>query len=431
MLESNRYKTSLNEVFSEQRKFELQLLIEKELAAANFQVGKIPKEANEIIQERCTSEFVQLSRVKEIEKEIHHDVMSLVMAISEQCGEFGGYIHLGATSYDIQDTVRSLQLVKAKETILEEIDNTIRIVSDLASENSDLVCIGRTHGVHAVPTTFGMKFGNFLYELLLAKKELENAHIDYGKMSGAVGTYASFGTMEIESIVLEKLMLKRQPITTQVISRVIISKYVYALGLIATVLDHFAREIRNLQRTEIDELRESFSDKQVGSSTLPQKRNPEKSERICGLARVIRSHILTSLDNICLEHERDLTNSSAERIILAEASILTHFILLQMNGILSGLFINQGKIKENLHLRKGAQNAENLMIKMTDKIGRQKAHELLKQLSNEEDFSSSVKNDQTIMQYFTESEIDEILKPENYIGLANQIVENLISSIKF
>ncbi|NPD89149.1 MAG: adenylosuccinate lyase [Asgard group archaeon] len=428
MLEINRYKTSLNEIFSEKKKFEFQLLVEKELAYANFKLGKIPKEANEVVQARCNSEHVKLERVKEIEIEIHHDLMSVVLAISEQCGEYGGFIHLGATSYDIQDTVRGLQLTQAKKTILETLKKTTKIVTELAAEHKNLVCIGRTHGAHAIPTTYGMKFGNFLNELILAKEVLENAKVNYGKMSGAVGTYASFGTMEIEKIVLEKLNLEKQPITTQIISRVLYSKYIFALSLIATVLDHFAREIRNLQRTEIDEIRESFSEAQVGSSTMPQKRNPDKSERICGLARVIRGYVQTSMDNICSEHERDLTNSSSERIILSEASILTHFILLEMNKILQSLYLNLPKIEKNLQLRKGAQCAEHLMIRMADKIGRQKAHELLKKLSNEEDFMQAVKNNTVISQYFKEETIEEILDPNNYVGLSTQIVEEIIKS---
>ena len=426
MLEINRYKTSLNEIFSEKKKLEYQLLVEKELAYANYRIGKIPKEANEIIQNRCNLENVKLERVKEIEKEIHHDLMSVVLAISEQCGEYGGYIHLGATSYDIQDTVRGLQLTQAKKVILEALNETISIVTKLAFNHKNLICIGRTHGAHAIPTTYGMKFGNFLNELNLAKDVLEKAKINYGKMSGAVGTYASFGTMKVEEIVLERLNLEKQPVTTQIISRVIYSKYFYALSLIATVLDHFAREIRNLQRTEIDEIRESFTEAQVGSSTMPQKRNPEKSERICGLARIIRGYLQTSLDNICSEHERDLTNSSSERIIISEASILTHFILLEMNKILQSLYLNLPKIEENLYLRKGAQCAEHLMIKIADKIGRQKAHELLKKLSNESDFMKAVKNNSTISEYLSDKEIEEILDPRNYVGLSVKIVENLV-----
>jgi len=430
MLEIERYKTNLNDVFSSQRKFELQLLIEKELADANFQVGKIPKEANDVIQLKCIPEFVKLERAKEIEKEIHHDLMSLVLAISEQCGEYGGYIHLGATSYDIQDTVRGLQLREAKQEILSAMETTIEHVSKLAEEHKELACIGRTHGIHAVPTTYGMKFGNFLNELLLAKKTLEGSKVAYGKFSGAVGTYASYGTQEIEKIILEKLDLEKQPITTQVISRVIHANYIYSLALIATVLEHFAKEIRNLQRTEINEIRESFVSTQVGSSTMPQKKNPEKSERICGLARIIRSKIQPTLENVGLEHERDLSNSSAERVIFAETSILTHYILLQMNDILKNLHFNIPKIRENLYLRKGAQCAEHLMIRLSDRMGRQKAHELLKQLSNEEDFIEAAKTNSIVAKMFSSTEIEDILDPINYLGLSKQIIDNLLHSVK-
>ena len=430
MLEISRYNTSMNKVFSEQKKFELQLLVEKELAYANFKTGKIPETAFTVINEKCSPSVVKLERVKEIEEDVHHDLMSVVLAISEQCGDAGGYVHLGATSYDIQDTVRGLQLLEAKDLILESITETMKISAELASKYKDLACIGRTHGIHAVPTTYGMKFTNFLNELSLAKKTLENAAINFGKMSGAVGTYASFRTMEVERIVLERLGLTRLPITTQVVTRVVYSNFIYSLGLIATVLDHFAREIRNLQRTEIDEVRESFIKTQVGSSTMPQKRNPEKSERICGLARVIRSNIQTGLDNICLEHERDLTNSSSERVILAETSILTHYILLQMNSVLNSLHLNLDKIEANLYLRKGAQCAENLMIELASKLGRQRAHEMLKQLSNEENFVEAVKNNGVIMEFFRDEEIDRILDPKNYVGLSSQVVEQALENLK-
>jgi len=204
----------------------------------------------------------------------------------------------------------------------------------------------------------------------------------------------------------------------------------YALSLIATVLDHFALEIRNLQRTEIDEVRESFVETQIGSSTMPQKKDPEKSERICGLARVVRGYLQTSLDNICLEHERDLTNSSSERIIFSEASILTHFLLEEMNIVLQTLYINKSKIQENLYFLKGAQCAEHLMIKLSSKIGRQKAHDLLKKLSSEENFSQAVKNNDIVKQHYNNEEIDKILDPMNYTGLSNKIVEDFVTSIK-
>ncbi len=430
MFEIERYKTIIADVFSQEKKFEYQLLVEKFLAEANYKVGKIPEEAYNVIKERCNTDYVKLKRAKEIEKDVHHDLMSVVLAISEKCGEFGGYIHLGATSYDIQDTVRGLQLKEARQIILDSLSELIEKVEELAIKYKHLICIGRTHGQHAVPTTYGMKFANFLNELLIAKEQLENAEVGYGKISGAVGTYASYGTEEIEKIILEKLHLKKQPVTTQVITRVIYARYIEALALIATVLDHFAREIRNLQRTEIDEVRESFVKTQVGSSTMPQKRNPEKSERICGLARNIRSSVQIALENVCLEHERDLTNSSSERVLLPEVSMLTHFIILEMKDILEKLYINEEKVKENLYFKDGAQCSEHLMLKLTDFIGRQDAHELLKQLANQPNFRQAVKDNEIVKKYLSDDEIEKILDPINYAGLASKIVENFVKSIE-
>ncbi len=430
MMEIERYKTEIADLFSQEKKLEYQLKVEYALAEANYQLGRIPKEAYETIAEKCSLDYVKLDRVNEIDSEIHHDLMAVVLAISEQCGEYGGYVHLGATSYDIQDTVRALQLKEAKEVILDSLKNTIKIVSELALSKKELICIGRTHGQHAVPTTYGMKFANFLNELILAKDALEQADVSYGKMSGAIGTYASYGTMEIEQIVLNKLQLKKQPVTTQVVTRVLYTKYLFALGLIATTLDHFARELRNLQRTEIAEIQEQFLGKQVGSSTMPQKRNPWRSERICGLARNIRTNTQIAFDNMCLEHERDLTNSSSERISLAESSILTHFIILEMNKILNSLSFDEENIKKNLYLKKGAQCAEHLMIKMTDHIGRQKAHELLKHLSSQLDFIAAVKTNDVVKGCFNDKEIEEILDPKNYVGLSFEVVENFVEAIK-
>ncbi len=429
MLEIERYTTSLNEVFSTKRKFKYQLLVEKTLAEANYNAGKIPEAAIKIIKKKCTPEHVKLDRAKEIEADIHHDMMAVVLAIAEQCEDYGGYIHLGATSYDIQDTVRALQLKEARKTILDALDELVDVTKRLALKYKDLVCIGRTHGQHAVPTTYGMKFANFLNELLLAKQQLIDAKVAYGKISGAVGTYASYGTKEIETYVLDKLDLKKQDVTTQVVSRVVHARYVMALGLIATVLAHFGREIRNLQRTEINEIGESFISKQVGSSTMPQKKNPEKSERICGLARNIRSGISVALENIILEHERDLTNSSSERILLSESSILTHFIILEMIKVLKSLNFNIENIRHNLYYQDGAQCAEHLMIKLSDKIGRQKAHFLLKRLSKESDFANAVKQNEQIMEYFSDEEIDYILDPMNYVGLASEVVDSFIHKL--
>ncbi|MHA1973105.1 MAG: adenylosuccinate lyase [Candidatus Hodarchaeales archaeon] len=424
-----RYKTPITAIFDETNCLKLQLLVERTLAYANYQCGKIPKEAFEEIAKFTTLDYITLDRVKELERKTRHDIMAVVLAISEQCPKFGGYVHLGATSNDIKDTVLGLQLIQAKARILENIDRVIKNLLKLTEETKSLVCIGRTHGQHAIPMTFGFKFANFLNEFIIARSNLVNTRVNFGKMSGAVGTYASFGTDEVEKVLLSELGLESLPITTQVISRTIHSQIIYALCLVSTVAERFAKEVRNLQRTEINELNEYFSSGQVGSSTMPQKRNPFRAERICGISRFIRQNASSSLENIALEHERDLTNSSFERLVIPQTFTLLDFILIELADIITSIKLNPNKIKNNLSLLKGKQCAENLMIHLSDKFGRQKAHELISSLSESEDFVQAVRNSE-ISRFFSENEIADILNPDNYLGLSIQITERVIEQVK-
>ena len=424
-----RYKTSIADIFEEEKQLELQLLVERRLAEANSDYGKIPAEAAKEIEQFVRPEYVSLKRVKEIEKETHHDLYSMVLAATETCPNYGEYIHLGATSSDIQDTVTALQLKEAKNMLIKHIDDLLQILIQFAKRYRDLVCIGRTHGKHAIPITYGFKFANFLSELFIAKENLVNTNI-YGKLSGAVGTYAAFGTNEIEKLVLRKLGLKTLLITTQVVPRLVYFHLVSVILEVVGVLDKLARELRNLQRTEINEISEAFGDKQVGSSTMPQKRNPWKLERICGIARYLRSLLPSAFENISLEHERDMSNSSTERIILPQLITLTDFALIEMKKILNGLTINEENVKKNLFLLDGRQCSENLLVKLTTTIGRQKAHAILRDLTKVDDFKGAVKNHPQISELFSEKEIDEILDPQNYIGLAPEVVDRVVKEIE-
>ncbi len=268
-----RYRTSIADIFEEEKQLELQLLVERRLAEANSDYGKIPPEAANEIEQFVRPEYVSLKRVKEIEKETHHDLYSMILAATEVCPKYGQYIHLGATSSDIQDTVTALQLKRAKSTLLKHIDGVLLILIQFAKNYRELVCIGRTHGKHAIPITYGFKFANFLSELFIAKENLINTNI-YGKLSGAVGTYAAYGTNEIEKKVMQRLGLESLLITTQVVPRLVYFHLAAVVLEVAGVLDRLARELRNLQRTEINEIYEAFGQKQVGSSTMPQKKIP-------------------------------------------------------------------------------------------------------------------------------------------------------------
>ncbi len=425
----DRYKSPISSIFSEESHLQLQLEVEATLVWAWAQLGRIPKEAASEIARACSSGNITVERVHELEKQTHHDVMAMVLAISELCPKYGGYVHLGATSYDIQDTVLGLQLKKAKQVILNHARMVLNLLIRFAEKYKDFPAIGRTHGQHAIPITLGFKFANYASELYWIIRQIEETTVEYGKMAGAVGTYASFGTRDVEKLVLNQLNLRKLPITTQVVPRVIHATFLSQVAAMIGVIERLAKEIRHLQRTEIGEIFESFERGQVGSSTMPQKRNPHKSKRSNGIARVITANVQVALENIALEHERDLTNSSSERVIIPETLILADYLLLQAKQILENLEVNEARIKKNLHLLNGRQCAERLMIRLSDAIGRQRAHELLKDLSASSDFKKAVMNHPEIKEHLTTSEIEDLLNPESYLGLAPEVTEAVISEI--
>ncbi|MHA2226937.1 MAG: adenylosuccinate lyase [Candidatus Hodarchaeales archaeon] len=424
-----RYKTPMAILFQEEKQLELQLLIERSLANANAKYGKIPREAAEEIDKFARLEYVKLKRVKEIEKETHHDLYSVVLAATEVCPTYGEFIHLGATSSDIQDTVNALQLTEAKQAILKRINKVSRTLIRLAEQYRDLVCIGRTHGQHAIPITYGFKFANYLSELFLARNTFENTNI-YGKLSGAVGTYAAYETSEIEKSVMDSLNLKTLPITTQVIPRIVFFHFLSALIGVVGVLDKIAKEFRDLQRTEIGEIIENYNQKQVGSSAMPQKRNPWRLERICGIARYLRSLLPSILENVSLEHERDMTNSSVERLIIPRVFTLTDFVLLELQTILTNISISKDNVTRNLLMLDGRQCSERLLGLLTASIGRQKAHLILRELSSTEKFREAVKNHPEITKLYSEEELEEFLDPYQYIGLAPQLVDRVVKEVE-
>eukprot|EP00761_Pharyngomonas_kirbyi_P013894 gb/GECH01013923.1/.p1 GENE.gb/GECH01013923.1/~~gb/GECH01013923.1/.p1 ORF type:complete len:435 (+),score=138.44 gb/GECH01013923.1/:1-1305(+) len=424
---STRYQTPLSNVFSTEQRIAKQLQVELALLKSLAEENRAPHEAYEVLKKAVDDGKVTAERVQELEAETHHDIMAMVVALSEQSKEYGGYVHLGATSQDINDTVTALQLKDAKKQLLEAIDDVRAELTRLSQEHRDVVCIGRTHGQHAVPTTIGFKFANFLYELSVARYYLNRSAVDIGKFAGAVGTCASLNSRDIQKKVLEELGLQVPPITTQVLSRLHYIDYLFAVSAVAAALEKLGKEIRNLQRTEINELGEGFAANQVGSSTMPQKRNPHKSERVCGLARMVRSQLQPQLETVALEHERDLTNSSVERMTLANGSVVTHYILREMKKILNALAVDQESVKRNLHLLNGDQLAERIMITVAEKLpgGRQEAHRLLKHYAHSSGVRSMIE-DEKIQQYISKEEFEKLLEPETYTGCAGEIIDDVI-----
>ena len=426
----DRYSTPISKLFDEHQKLIFQLLVEKEIAHANFTVGKISEEAWKDIDSKCTAEFVKLERVQEIEKQTSHDLMAVVLAITEQCSIGGKFIHLGATSMDVQDTVLGLQLKGAKEILLTSVKGVLEELARLTRSHRTVVCIGRTHGQHAIPMTQGFKFANFLSEFLISYNQLLSSKVNYGKIAGAIGTYASYNTQKIEELVLKELGLEKAFITTQIVPRVLFMPFLSALVSITASAERLAKEIRNLQRPEIGEWFEGFTSTQVGSSTMPHKRNPHKSERICGLSRVVRNLYEAQAENIAVEHERDLTNSAPERITFADMIGLTDFMLVDLQKILTNLQLDHARIEQNLHLMEGRQMAEAIMMKLADKIGRQEAHEILNRISSEPDFKQAILDNETLATYVKKDEIEQLLNPANYLGLVQEKIDDVLAVYK-
>ncbi|MFQ6137113.1 MAG: adenylosuccinate lyase [Candidatus Hydrothermarchaeales archaeon] len=424
-------------IFEEENRLQKFLDVEGALARAHAKAGNISEEDAKAISEKADVKLVKLERVKEIEAEIKHDLMAVVRALSEACGPAGKYVHLGATSYDIVDTANALQFKEALGIVRKDLIDLEGILLGLAEKYIDTVAVGRTHGQHAVPTTYGLKFAIWAMEIGRHIERLDESkkRILVGKMSGAVGTQASFGDKgpEIQRSVMEDLGLEATEVSSQIIQRDRYAELISLLALIAATLDKMGKEIRNLSRTEILEASEKFElEKQVGSSTMPHKRNPITAEKVCGLARVIKSNVFVALENVSLEHERDLTNSSSERAIIPESFVLLDEMLKSTKKIFVNLVLYPENIERNLELTKGLNMAEAVMIALTKRgMGRQEAHELLRELAAkafEEDrhLANVLAEDPRVTKYLTKDEIEDIMDPHKYIGTAVEQVRKVL-----
>ena len=428
----------MRDVFRANSYLNFLLEVEATLAEAQADIGIVPKDA--AVQIRNGIPLVKRKRVEEIESEINHDVMAVVKGLEEQVGEAGKWIHFGATSYDIVDTARALQHKKAINLIEEALSNLIASIGKLAEEHKDTVMLGRTHGQWATPITFGLKMAVFASELARHMERLIQLkpRILTGKFLGAVGSGAAMhpNTLKVQSAVCEKLDLNEPLATTQILGRDRIAEVIAWGANLATSIEKFTLEVRNLQRSDIGEVAEAFNiEKQVGSSTMAQKKNPITSENVGGLARIVRSVLYSSYENNLQWHERDLANSSNERIILPQFYILLEFITKKTENVFSNLYVNKKKMKENLDGAGGLPMAEAFVIALgrTD-LGRQEAHELVRNITMEAEkkgvtFSHNVSNNEEVKKYLSNEEIDHCLEPNNYVGHSHEIIERVMSSI--
>lgn len=433
-------RPEMKAIFDEERRLERILDVEAALALAQSRVGNIKDDHAAVIKKTAALRYVKLERVQEIDSKINHEITAIVRALSEQCGESGKFIHLGATSNDILDTAAALQIkdaIDALDGILEVFKKTLAARS---REHRDTIMIGRTHGQYALPITFGLKVANYALEVSRHQQRIVEAkkRILVGKMSGAVGTGAGFGpkSIQIQQAVMEHLGLGIEEGPTQIVARDRYVELMAILANIATSVEKFATEVRNLQRGEIGEVSEPFDDAvQVGSSTMAHKRNPVTAENVCGLARIVRGFMTPAMESAILWHERDLTNSSAERFFVPHSFILLDDILAKTEKMYRNLVVNKDRMWSNLQRAGSVIMAESAMMALVSKgMGRQDAHELIRKCSMDaqkacEDFKSHLMANDGVTALMSEEELDSALDPKSYLGSTLATVDNILEIV--
>ncbi len=441
-IDSGRYGTeAMKEIFNDQKKISYQLEIEAAVALSQSEINMIPKSAARNIAQMARSKKITVKRVKQLEAKSDHDTAALVEALSEICKtDARPWIHYGLTSNDLVDTSNSLQMRDSIRIIEPKVANMAIILSDLAKKYKNVPAVGRTHGQHASIISFGLKFANSALEMAKHVERIEEVkkRILICKTLGVVGTGSLMGAkaLEVQKRVAKKLALFPADVTTQVVPRERYAEYVFSMALIGSTLEKLAVEIRNLQRTEIGEVAEPFRKGQMGSSAVPVKRNPVKSERVTSLSKLLRSQISVAFENIPLWHERDLSNSANERFILPTTSILLDEMIEAMTKILKEIHINEERIRNNLEFTMGQIFAEFVLEALIKKgVPRFEAYRDIQRVAfaaseNKIDFRDAVKSDEAISSHLTEEEIDKIFVPENHLGASGQIIENVHGIVK-
>ncbi len=416
-------------IWSATHKTDLWLRVELLVCEGWALEGIIPVEALEKI--RAARYNVQ--RMHEIEQETHHDIISFLRSIEEQLGPEGRFIHMGLTSSDVLDTGLAIQLKEAGELLIKSISELLETVTQAAKRFKYTLMVGRTHGIHAEPITFGLKLALWVDELRRGQQRLSAAleQVTVGKISGAVGTHATVPP-QIEEFVCEQLGLSVAPASSQIVQRDRHAYFITTLALIGSSLEKMAQEIRHLQRTEVSEVFEPFSAGQQGSSAMPHKRNPELCERICGLARVLRGYAVTSMENVALWHERDISHSSAERIIIPDACTLLHYILHIFNKVMSGLQVDEERMLSNLNMTGGLIFSQRILLALIEKgVGRQEAYQMVQRNAKKVWSMSSngaiqgqalieaLSNDNEVTRYLSPSELLELTNVDYYVKYIN------------
>ena len=417
------------QIWSEENKYRIWLDIELAACRAWAKLGKIPERDLKKIEENVR---LDIERIREIEKVTRHDILAFVEGINESLGSESKYIHMGLTSNDVKDTALAIQMKQAGELILKELNRLRDKLAEEALLHKETIMIGRTHGVHGEPITWGLKLLIWHEEVKRHITRMEDVLkvVSIGKISGAVGTYASINP-RVEELVCQELGLEVAPISNQVLQRDRHADFICTLALIAASLEKFATEIRNLQRTEILEVEEGFRKGQKGSSAMPHKKNPIICERISGLARVVRGNVIPALENISLWHERDLTHSSVERVILPDSSILVHYMLNQFIMVLDELVVNKDRMEENLARTHGLIFSQKVMLALVDKgLSREEAYALAQRNALEawdsgESYLKLLQEDEEVLALLSKEELERIFDYKVFLKEVDYIYEKL------
>lgn len=425
----DRYsRPEMKEIWDIKTKFDYYLDVELAVCDAYADLNYFP--AEDIKKVHKKAKFT-VEKIDKIEAQVHHDVIAFLTCVNDSLGaNLSKYMHVGLTSSDVIDTALSLQIKDSAKLITQDFEKLLETIKSMAIKYKKTICIGRSHGIHAEITTFGVKLLNMYDIVERAYKDFKTAaeQIRVGQISGPVGTYSNV-PIELEPIVCRKLGLKPARISTQVIARDYHARYMQSLGLTASVIEQIATEIRHLQRTEIREVEEGFGKKQKGSSAMPHKKNPVLSENLCGLARVVRNNVSTAMENIVLWHERDISHSSAERIIIPDSTILIDFMLDRLNNVLTNLVVNEEQMHKNTTLYGGIVFSQKVLLELVENgLPRERAYEIVQRnaldaYENDGDFRYNLEHDDDVLGRLSIDEIDDCFQASDYLRNVNDIYE--------
>jgi adenylosuccinate lyase len=420
----------MGDLWTDNYKFKTWLQVEVAVCEAQAELGYIPSDAIDEIKSKANFDE---KRIAEIEAEVRHDVIAFLTSVNEFVGDTGRYIHLGMTSSDVLDTALALQMVASLDVIMTQVESLIQAIRYQAQQHRNTVMIGRSHGIHAEPITFGFKLAGWLAEMLRHRDRVCQLRksIAVGQISGAVGTYANIDP-RIEALTCQKLGLEPDSASTQVISRDRHADFMNCLALVAASIERFAVEIRNLQRTDVLEVEEFFSKGQKGSSAMPHKRNPIRSERLTGMARLIRGYAVAALENVALWHERDISHSSVERVALPDACILTHFMLVETTDLVKNLLVYPDNMARNMNVYGGVVFSQRVLLALVQKgLSREDSYAIVQGCAHQAwnktdgDFRKLIREDPRVTAVLSSADIDDCFDPQHHLKHLDQVYQRL------